>query len=529
MRKMDSIKTQVLVVGGGPTGMILAWDLALRGVDVTIFDRLPSIPEYSREVGIPARSIEILEQRGLYEAVAERSTNLLQDAHFGQLPVSLPYDGWQARRPYALGIAHLAVVEVLTAKLSERFGIAVRRGLTLTALSQDADGVTAVADGPDGEVSIRARYVVGCDGGQSTVRRLAGIDFPGTEGTVDAISAQVHLGRKADWVADKWQAVHQLFHQNKSTERFAVLIPQPGGRHRLGAVDFVNGPRSLDVPVTLEEINDLMSKSFNNEIEVDELLWAGRFNDATRQASKYRSGRVFLAGDAAHIAFAANGQGMNLGLLDATNLGWKLAAHLQGHAPTGLLDSYFTEQQPVAARALDNVQAQVHLMFPDPAKEPIRHVVTDILAIPAVTRYMAGEVSGLAIRYPMAGPEHPLLGARMPDIELQVAGKPRWLSSLLHDGRAAVVTVDRRYAHAAEPWQPRVTGTVVPELPGVAADAVLVRPDGYVCWLTTAATSTPDAEAGLLLTLEQWFGSAGRTKTDLANGSTRSDASAGKK
>ncbi|MGH8778837.1 FAD-dependent monooxygenase [Paraburkholderia sp.] len=525
---MESIQTEVLVVGSGPTGAMLAWDLALLGVDVTIIDRLQSIPEYSREVGIPVRSIEILEQRGLYDAVAERSTNLLNDAHFGQLPVSLPYAGWQARRPYALGIAHLALVEVITANLAERFDITIRRGLTLISLSQDADGVTAVVDGPDGELSIRACYVVGCDGGQSAVRQLAGIDFPGTDGTIDAISAQVRVGRRADWVADEWQSVHQLFHQNKSTERFAVLIPQPGGHHRLGAVDFVNGPRSLDVPVTLEEINDLVSKSFNNEIEVDELLWAGRFNDATRQASEYRSGRVLLAGDAAHIAFAANGQGMNLGLLDATNLGWKLAAHLQGHAPTGLLDSYFTEQQPVAARALDNVQAQVHLMFPDPAKEPIRHVVTDMLAIPAVTRYMAGEVSGLAIRYPMAGAEHPLLGARMPDIELQVAGKPRWLSSLLHEGRAALVTVDRRHAIMAEAWLPRVTATVVPELPGVAADAVLVRPDGYVCWLTAAGTSTAVAEAGLLSALEQWFGSANRTKSDLVDASTRSDASAGR-
>src|SRR5260370_28626316 len=161
-------------------------------------------------------------------------------------------------------------------------------------------------------------------------------------------------------------------------------------------------------------------------------------------------------------------------------------------------------------------------MFPDPAKEPIRHVVTDILAIPAVTRYMAGEVSGLAIRYPMAGPEHPLLGARMPDIELEVAGKRRWLSSLLHDGRATVVTVDRRYANVAEPWQPRVTATVVPELPGVAADAVLVRPDRYVSWLTTEGTSTPDAAAGFLLPLGQSLGPPGRTKNHPSHGSTPS-------
>ena len=258
--------------------------------------------------------------------------------------------------------------------------------------------------------------------------------------------------------------------------------------------------------MTAEEIHDLVRKSFTDDVEIAEVLWAARFSDATRQAERYRAGRILLAGDAAHLNFPANGQGLNLGLLDAVNLGWKLAAEIHGWAPAALLDSYSAEQHPVDARLLDITKAQVEFMFPDPDKEPLRRTITALLEIPEVKRYMAGLISGLDVRYPMDGPQHQLLGARMVDVKLSVDGGVRWFSELLHDGRGALVTMDERYAEAARRWLPRITVTEVAELPEVGAQAVLVRPDGYVCWVAEENGSAEDALRRLLVALTDWFG-----------------------
>jgi 2-polyprenyl-6-methoxyphenol hydroxylase-like FAD-dependent oxidoreductase len=503
---MGVIETDVLVVGNGPTGVMLAYELALAGVGVTVLDKRTELPAYSIEVAVPVRTVEILEQRGLLADVAERAYTKLPDAHFAQLPVLLRYEGWRPRHPYALGLAHLTLVEVLEARLAERFGVRVRSGHELTKLVQDDDGVTATVQGPDGELTIRSGYLVGCDGGQSTVRKLAEIAFPGTDGMVTSVVADVRVGRSSDSVSGQWNSVEQLFHQNKSDEGFAVLIPQPGGRHRLAGTDFASGPGDPDAPVTMEEIHALVRKSFADEVEIAEVGWATRFTDATRQAEQYRTGRILLAGDAAHINFPANGQGLNLGVQDAVNLGWKLAAEVHGWAPAGLLDSYHTEQHPVAARALDNIRVQVEVMFPNPDKEPLRRTFTSLLEIPEVNRYMAGLVAGLDVRYTMDGPEHPLLGARMVDVQLAADGGPRWFTGLLHDGRGALVTTDPRYAEAGRPWLPRITVTEVAELPEVAADAVLVRPDGYVCWVAAGDGSGEDSLRRLPVALSRWFG-----------------------
>ncbi len=268
---MGVIETDVLVVGAGPTGVMLTYELALAGVGVTVIDRRAEPPAYSIEVGIPVRTVEILEQRGLLADVAERAHTKLLDAHFAQLPVPLRYEGWHPRHPYALGLAHLTLVEILEARLAERFGVRVRRGHELAGLAQDDDGVTATAQGPDGELTIRSGYLVGCDGGQSTVRKLAEIAFPGTDGTVSSLVADVRVGRSPDWVSGQWHSVEQLFHQNKSDEGFAVLIPQPGGRHRLAGTDFASDPGDPDAPVTAEEIQALVRKSFADEVEIAEL------------------------------------------------------------------------------------------------------------------------------------------------------------------------------------------------------------------------------------------------------------------
>jgi len=503
---MGDIETQVLVVGSGPAGVMLAYELALAGVGVTVIDKLASPPTRSKEVGVPVRAVEILEQRGLLADVAQRANAQLPDAHFGQLPVPLRYDGWHARHPYALGLPHLVLVEVLEARLAERFGVRVLRGYQLTGLAQDDAGVTATAQEPDGELAIRCSYLVGCDGGRSTVRELAGIAFPGTDGTISSIVAEVRVGSPSDWVSGQWHSVEQLFHQHRSGDGFAVLIPQPDGLHRLAGTDLANLPDDRDAPVTEEEIRDLVRKSFSDEVEIAEVLWAARFTDATRQAERYRSGRILLAGDAAHVNFPANGQGLNLGVLDAVNLGWKLAAQCRGWAPAGLLDSYDMEQRPVAARLLDNTKAQVEVMFPNPEKEPLRRTLTTLLEFPVVKRYMAGLVSGLDIRYPMDGPYHPLLGARMVDVKLDIDAGTRWFSELLHDGRGALVTRDQRYAEATRPWLDRISVTEIAELPDVAADAVLVRPDGYVCWVAAQDDSDKDALRRLPIALNNWFG-----------------------
>lgn len=503
---MGVIETEVLVVGSGPTGVMLAYELALAGVAVTVIDRLPELPARSREVGVPVRTVELLEQRGLLAAAAERANTKLPDAHFSQIPVPLRYDGWQARHSYALGLPHLTLVEVLEARLGERFGLRVRRGHELTGLAQDDDGVTAAVQGQAGELTIRSGYVVGCDGGQSTVRELAGIAFPGTDGKVTSVVADVRVGRSSNLPSGQWQSVEQLFHQNKGDGRFAVLIPQPGGLHRLAGADLVNQPADRNAPVTTEEIHDLVRNTFGDEVEIAEVLWATRFTDATRQADKYRVGRILLAGDAAHINFPANGQGLNLGMQDAVNLGWKLAGEVHGWAPAGLLDSYQAEQRPVATRVLDNTRVQAESTFPTSDNGPLRRTFTALLEIPEVRRYLAGLVSGLDVRHPMEGPDHPLLGTRMVDVQLAVDGGSRWFSALLHDGRGALVTVDQRYAEAARPWLHRITVTEVGELPEVAAQAVLVRPDGFVCWVAAEDGPGEDSLLRLPVALGHWFG-----------------------
>src|SRR5260370_34052789 len=219
--EMGVIETDVRVVGNGPTGVMLAYELALAGVGVTVLDKRTEPPAYSIEVGAPVRTVESLEQRGLLADVAERAYTKLPDAHFAQLPVVLRYEGWQPRHPYALGLAHLTLVEVLEARLAERFGVRVRRGHELAGLAQDDDGVTATVHGPDGELTIRSGYLVGCDAGQSTGSKLAEIAFPGTDGTATSVVADVRVGRSSDSVSRQWNSVEQLFHQNKSDEGFA--------------------------------------------------------------------------------------------------------------------------------------------------------------------------------------------------------------------------------------------------------------------------------------------------------------------
>ena len=504
---MEVIETDVTVVGSGPTGVMLAYELALAGVNVTVIDKLNERPIRSTEVAVPVRAVELLEQRGLLAEVEERAHTKLPDAHFSQLPVLLHYDGWHTRHPYALGLAHHTLVEILESRLEDRFGLRVQRGHELTAVEQGDDGVTATVQRPAGELTIRSRYLVGCDGGQSTVRKLAEIPFPGTDGKVTSLAAEVRVVSSAELPSGQWRSVEQLFHQNKSTNRFAVLIPQPGGLHRLAGADLTDQPADQDAPVTREEVRDLVRKTLPDDVEIAEVLWASRFTDATRQAERYRSGRILLAGDAAHINFPANGQGLNLGMQDAVNLGWKLAAQIHGWAPADLLDSYQVEQHPVAARALDNTRVQVDVMFPTPDNEPLRRTFITLLEIPEVNRYMAGLVAGLDTRYPIDAPDHALLGARMVDMKLSVAGDKRWFSELLHEGRGALVTSDRQYVEVATPWLPRITVTEVAELPEVVEDAVLVRPDGYVCWVAADIDGTSqDSLRRLPIALGQWFG-----------------------
>ena len=503
---MGDIETDVLVVGSGPTGAMLAYELALAGVGVTVIDKLADLPTHSKEVGVPVRTVEVLEQRGLLADMAEHANTQLPDAHFAQLPVPLHYDGWQARHPYALGLPQMKLAEVLEARLAERFSVRVQRSHALTGLAQDDESVTATVQGPAGELTIRSRYLVGCDGDQSTVRKLAEIAFPGTGDTVSSLVASVRVAHPSDSVEGQWRSVEQLFYQKRSGDGFAVLIPQASGLHQLAGADLTKPPADRDAPVTTEEIRDLVRKSFTDEVEIAEVLWAARFTDATQQAEQYRVGRILLAGDAAHIHFPANGQGLNLGVLDAVNLGWKLAAEIHGWAPAGLLDSYHAEQHPVAGRVLDNTKAQVEVMFPNPHKEPLRRTITALLKIPEARHYMAGLVSGLDVRYPMDGPEHSLLGARMVDVKLAVDGGTRWFSELLHEGRGALVTSDQRYAEAAWPWFPRITVTETAELPEVAANAVLVRPDGYVCWVAAEDGSDEDSLDRLRAALSHWFG-----------------------
>jgi hypothetical protein len=363
--------------------------------------------------------------------------------------------------------------------------------------------------GPAGEYRLTAAYLVGCDGAHSTVRRLTGVPFPGRPGRYRMASTEIRL--TGPGLADLPRAGHLSTFVRRANDNGTILVPLGGDRYRFmfGGAEQQELPR--EAPVTRDEVARALRAAYGDGVEVAELLHWSRFSDASRLVGSYRIGRVLLAGDAAHIHLPAGGQGINLGVQDAMNLGWKLAAEVRGTAPAGLLDSYHAERHPVAARVLANTEAQGVLMSPraDSRVAALRDVFTTLMRLPDTNRYLSGMISGLDTRYPVDGTDHPLLGGRLPDADLKTAAGPTRASALLRGGRGLLLDLGAGPAVTATAarWAGRVdvVGAVVEpagdDLPGPAdlpAGAVLVRPDGYVCW----TDADPDPEPAL----RRWFG-----------------------
>nr|CTQ99404.1 monooxygenase, FAD-binding [Kibdelosporangium sp. MJ126-NF4] len=503
---MIPVRTDVIVVGGGPTGLMVANELALAGIGVVVLERLAERSGQSKALNLQPRTAEMFDLRGLMEPLRHSVHGTWGSGHFGGRPLSLA--GWRTRHPYQVNIPQAGVEQALEERLAEQ-GVHVSRGHELIEFTHQDTGVTATVRSPTGVRRLRASYLVGCDGGRSTVRKQLGVAFPGTDASRFAIAADVVLGTVPDTVPTRLRSVRDAIATDKDGRRGSGgLIPlgRPG-YYRLGFSDPDARRQDQTEPVSTAEVTAAARRLYGDDLVIAEVRWASRFTNATRQVERYRVDRVLLAGDAAHIHYPAGGQGLSLGIQDAMNLGWKLAAEVRGQAPAGLLDTYHAERHPVGARVLANTRAQTLPPQPDPETLAMHGLITQLAELPEANRYLAGMVSGLDIRYPMDGPGHPLLGSRLPDAELDVDGRSRWASDLFHTGRGVLLSTDSRYPVAAKPWADRVVTATVPKLPDLAADAVLVRPDGYVCWI--GASGDPvDNIVRLDSALGDWFGRA---------------------
>ncbi|UOX85863.1 FAD-dependent monooxygenase [Amycolatopsis sp. FBCC-B4732] len=475
--------TDVLVVGAGPTGLTLANELRVAGVPVVLADKLSQRSTLSKAGGVQSRTQEAFDQRGLLEPLLADGNHPVGTAHFAGITLPLTRD--RHAQPWR-SIPQVVIEEFLERHLAAH-DIHVRRDHELTGLAQHEDGVTATF--ASGEV-VRSRYLVAADGGRSTVRSLLGAEFPGRPGTMTSVAADVRLGGAGQAMTHArsedghWVSVFPLGTDTRGRPLRRLALGGPG--------------RSLprDVPVTEEEIREGLRVVFGSRVELLELRYARRITNAARQAARYRHGRVFLAGDAAHVHLPIGAQGMNTGIQDALNLGWKLGAAVRGWAPEHLLDTYHAERHPVGAAVLRNVQAQSLLMDQQGTGDPDLAAAKGLFAALAELRevqyHLDDVLSGMGIRYPMPGSDdQPLVGLPAPDQHLG----PVRSHELLRCGRGLLIDPADRFGEVAGRWRDRVDRVGQ----GTDAEPMLIRPDGYVCW-----AGDPD---GLRAALGHWFGS----------------------
>ncbi|MCU1482723.1 MAG: hypothetical protein JWQ19_3509 [Subtercola sp.] len=556
----------VVIVGAGPVGMVLAGELALAGVDVRLLERRPSQQlAGSRAGGLQSRTIEMFDQRGIADRFLNEGTPA-QVQRFGE--VTLDIGDFPTRHPYGLGLWQNRIEAILAEWIGE-LGVTIEYGCEVTAVEPDDTGVTVrvagghpYAEATDaetavgsvneaaqtaGEHTLRAQYVVGCDGGRSLVRKAAGIAFEGWDATVSNLVAEVEYTIEPEWGMRKDK--------------------DGGGSNGIGPIE--NGSSIIRVVVTESELNqgasdptladlsEAMVAVWGTDFGVHSPTWISRFTDAARQATAYRAGRILLAGDAAHVHYPAGGQGLNIGVQDATNLGWKLAQVVAGASPDSLLDTYEAERRPVAAQVLQDTLAQVGLRRADARSTAVASAVAELLSLDQARKHFGARLSGLGVHYDLgpgaggaaaagataAGPasgtgaaaataaaptggaaaagaaEHPLLGRRMPDLDLLVEARPARVYELMHGARPLLLNFAGSFANGlTAAWNDLVTTidatyTAVWELPELglvaAPAAVLVRPDGYVAWVgLTGADAGAGCDDSLVETLARWFGDA---------------------
>lgn len=488
---MYKLDTEVIVVGAGPVGLMLAGELRLGGVATVVVERLAEPTGQSRGLGFTARAMEVFDQRGLLPRFGELETSTA--GHFGGLP--LDYGVLEGCHFGARGVPQ-SVTETVLTEWAEGLGADIRRGYEVVGLDTDTDSVEIEVATPSGRERLRAAYLVGCDGGHSTVRNLAKFRFPGTEATREMFLADVASCE-----------LRPRFTGERVPGGMVMAAPLDEGVDRIIVCELGTPPRQRSEGPSFAEVADAWERLTGEDIHDGSPLWVSAFGDATRQATEYRRGRVLLAGDAAHVHLPAGGQGLSVGVQDAVNLGWKLAAEVQGHAPSGLLDSYHSERHPVGARVLTNTQAQGILYLSGDDMQPLRDVFADLIKYDDVARHLAGMVSGLDLRYDAGPGDHPLLGRRVPSLELVGESGKASTYQLLHQARGVMLDLadDAKLRGAATGWADRVdVVTATPHAVGAgtpleAADAVLLRPDGYVAWVAPSVEKLPDA-------LARWFG-----------------------
>ncbi len=472
----------VVIVGGGPAGRMLAAELTLAGTDVLVVERRAGVElESPRSRGLHSRTIEVLDQRGVAQRFLDEGTPMQVQAFAG---VPLDISDFPTRHPYGLALLQSDFERIL-AGWTDELGVRVLHGREVTAFAQDDEGVdVTLAD----DASLRARYLVGCDGARSLVRRSAGIEFAGWDATTCWIHAEVEVDEQPEF----------------GLRGGGGIGPAADGRVGVTLIE----PEITAEDPTLDDLRAALIRVDGTDHGAHSPRFIARFTDMTRQAVSYRAGRILLAGDAAHVHAPLGGQGLNLGVQDAVNLGWKLARVVDGTAPEGLLETYEPERHPVAARVLQNTMAQRALGATDARTGALRDVVAGLLATDEGRRQVAGVISGLDIRYDL-GDGHPLLGRRMPDLDLVTAEGPVRVSELLHDARPVLLQLGQVDDLDIARWSQQVHGVhashsgrwelpVIGEVP--APTAVLIRPDGYVAWVGGGTGS------GLHEVLTTWFG-----------------------
>lgn len=478
----------VVIAGGGPTGMMLAGELALAGVEAVIVEREPVRADRgSRAGGLYARTLEVLDQRGIAERFLGEG-RAMQVQGYAYIPLDI--SDFPTRFNHGLALWQTDFERILAGWIDE-LGVPIRWGSEVVGFRQDEAGVDVELAGGS---TLRCAYLVGCDGGRSAVRKAAGIEFAGFDASICFIIAEVALAEEPPVGLRREGGGIGPVNPQQGGNPYRVVLKEP-------RIDRSAAP-------TLDDLRAALVAAYGSDFGAHDPTWISRFTDASRQAVSYRSGRVLLAGDAAHIHSPHGGQGLNTGVQDAVNLGWKLAQVIRGTSPASLLDTYHAERHPVAARVLQNTMAQVALTTPDDRHDALRAQFAALLALDEPRKHIAAMLTGLDIHYDL-GAGHPLLGRRMPDLELRTAAGSRRVYALLREGRPLLVNLGASAPDVIAPWADRVRAVEgaydgpweIPVLGHIPAPAaVLIRPDGHVAWVGAVADGT------LHEALRTWFG-----------------------